>query len=51
MDNNIKSNLNGNNNDVINLRELMLKYLKKWYWFVLAVIIAFILAFVYIKST
>ncbi|VBB48649.1 Capsular exopolysaccharide family protein [uncultured Paludibacter sp.] len=47
MDNNI-----GNANmDVVNLRDLLIRYLKKWYWFLLAIIIAFILAFFYLKST
>ncbi|MGC3978943.1 MAG: polysaccharide biosynthesis tyrosine autokinase [Paludibacteraceae bacterium] len=47
MDNNIESA----NHDVINIRDLLFKYLRKWYWFVLAVIIAFVLTFFYLKST
>lgn len=37
-------------NEIINVRELLFKYLRRWYWFVLAIIIAVIIAFVYIKS-
>ncbi len=51
MNNNIQYNQNQNGEDTINIRELLIKYLHKWYWFVLAVIIAFIIAFVYIRST
>jgi tyrosine-protein kinase Etk/Wzc len=51
MENN-KPNLNSTpNKDNIDYRELMLKYLYKWYWFLLSVVICFIVAFVYLKST
>lgn len=46
MDNNIEKN----NEETINLRDLLFKYFQKWYWFVLALIIAFILAFFYLKT-
>lgn len=48
MDNNFSTN---NNNETINLRDLLSKYLRKWYWFVFAVIIAIIIAAFYIKMT
>ena len=51
MENN-KPNLNSTSNkDSIDYRELMLKYLLKWPWFLLSVVICFIVAFVYLKST
>ena len=50
MENN-KPNLNSTpNTDNIDYRELMLKYLHKWHWFLLSVVICFIVAFVYLKS-
>ena len=39
------------NKDIINLRELLFKYLRNWYWFVLSVIIAFLVATIYLKKT
>lgn len=52
MDNNqTKYNQNGSSDDIINIRELLLKYLSRWYWFVLALIIAFIIAFLFIRSS
>ena len=35
-------------NDTIDLREIILKYLHKWYWFVLSVVCCIILAVFYI---
>lgn len=46
-----KYNQQESGEDVINLRELFLKYLRKWYWFLLSVFLAFIIAFVFIKSS
>ena len=40
-----------NNGDTIYLRDLLFKYIQKWYWFVLAVILCLILATLYIKKT
>lgn len=40
-----------NNNDTIDIRELIFKYLKKWYWFVISVFICLFIAFIYIRST
>ena len=51
MENN-KPNLNSTQNkDNIDYRELMLKYLHKWPWFLLSVIICVFVAFIYLKST
>lgn len=47
----MEKNNNINNTEIINLRELVSKYVKKWYWFVLAVIFAFIIATIYLKKT
>lgn len=46
-----KYNRQRSGDDVINLRELLLKYLRKWHWFLLSVFLAFIIAFVFIKSS
>lgn len=40
-----------NETDIINLRDLFLKYTKRWYWFVLSLIIMLIIATFYIKKT
>lgn len=39
------------NIETINVRELLLKYLSKWYWFVISVIICVAIAYVYLKIT
>jgi len=39
------------NEEVINLRDLISPYVKKWYWFFISVLIALILAVIYIKYT
>ncbi len=39
------------NEDVIDLRAILIKYLKKWYWFVLSVFICAVIAFAYLKTT
>ena len=36
--------------ETINVRDLLFRYLRKWYWFVFAVIIAFTVAWVYLKT-
>lgn len=46
-----KYNRQRSGDDIINLRELLLKYLRKWHWFLLSVFLAFIIAFVFIKSS
>lgn len=54
MENNINNSTNNKTttyNDLINLREIIIKYLRKWYWFVISVFVCFIIAFLYIKIT
>ena len=42
---------NNSNPEIINLRELILKYLRKWYWFAISVTICLIAGFIYLKTT
>lgn len=54
MENNINNSTNNKTttyNDLINLREIVIKYLRKWYWFVISVFVCFLIAFLYIKIT
>lgn len=44
-------NTQSTNNEIINLKELFLKYLKKWRWFVVSVAVCFVVAAYYILST
>jgi len=39
------------NIDPINIRELLLKYLRNWYWFVISAVLCFAIAYVYLKMT
>ena len=50
MENNIP-NLNTSNIDSINLREIVIKYLQKWHWFLISVIVCFTIAYFYLKIT
>ncbi len=53
--NNIPNSIPGknaqNNGDTIYLRDLLFKYIQKWYWFALVAIICLILATLFIKKT
>ena len=40
-----------NNKDIIDIRAILVKYLKKWYWFVISICICVVVAFVYLKIT
>ena len=40
-----------NNKDIIDIRAILVKYLKKWYWFVISICICVVMAFVYLKIT
>ena len=52
MENNINNSTNNRTyNDLINLREIVIKYLRKWYWFVISAFVCFLIAFLYIKIT
>ena len=44
-------NPNATSNETINIREIILKYLSKWYWFVFSVIICIAIAYFYLKIT
>lgn len=49
---NIQINPNRNpNNETVNLREIIIKYIRKWYWFVISFFICFLIAFLYLKIT
>jgi len=50
MENNT-ANKNASNNEVFNLREILLKYLSRWYWFLISVVLCFGIAFFYLKTT
>jgi len=50
MENNT-ANQNASNNEVFNLREILLKYLHRWYWFLVSVVLCFGIAFFYLKTT
>jgi capsular exopolysaccharide synthesis family protein len=52
MENNLKNGQNkALNNDVVAIKSLILKYLKKWYWFVLSVFIFLLIGIIYLKTT
>ena len=38
-------------NNIIDIRQIIIKYLRKWYWFVIAVILCFSVAYIYLKMT
>lgn len=44
-------NNHNSNAEIINLRELILKYLRKWHWFVFSVILCLVAGFIYLKTT
>jgi len=50
MENNLP-NLNNSNIENINIREIIIKYLLKWHWFLISVIICFAFAYFYLKIT
>ena len=50
MENNIP-NLNNSNFDNISIREILIKYLLKWHWFLISVIICIAVAYYYLKIT
>lgn len=47
--NNIASSLTENNNETIDLRELIRKYLRKWPWFIVSIVVCFLVASFYLK--
>ena len=50
MENNIQTS-NTSNLDTINIREIFIKYLLKWHWFLISVVICLALAYFYLKIT
>lgn len=50
MENNTP-NLKSTNIDTINLREILIKYLRKWHWFLISVIVCMAVAYFYLKIT
>ena len=50
MENNI-TNSNFSNPEAFNLREILLKYLRRWYWFFISIVMCFGIAYYYLKST
>lgn len=50
MENNTP-NLNSSNINNIDLREILIKYLRKWHWFLISVAICFVVAYFYLKVT
>lgn len=51
MENNKTISKNGSYNDPINLREIIIKYLRKWYWFVISFFFCFLIGFLYLRMT
>ncbi len=50
MENKIISNRTSNN-DVVNLRDIITKYLRKWYWFVISFFVFLSIGYFYLKIT
>jgi capsular exopolysaccharide synthesis family protein len=50
MENNSNRNATPNS-EIIDLREILFKYLRKWYWFVISVVVCFCVAYLYLKAT
>jgi uncharacterized protein involved in exopolysaccharide biosynthesis len=51
MENNNNLGTNSTNIEHINLRELLLKYIVKWYWFIICVVLCLGVAYIYLKAT
>ncbi|MDP4238026.1 MAG: polysaccharide biosynthesis tyrosine autokinase [Bacteroidota bacterium] len=50
MENNTPD-LNSSNTEIINIREILIKYLQKWHWFLISVIVCLAIAYFYLKTT
>jgi len=50
MENNLL-NIKNSNIDNTNIREIVIKYLLKWHWFLISVVICFTIAYFYLKIT
>ena len=51
MVNNSQSAYKTSNDDNIDIRAILIKYLKKWHWFVISVFVCVAIAFVYLRIT
>lgn len=51
MENNKITSNKTSNNEVINLREIAIKYLRKWYWFVISFFVCLTIGYFYLKIT
>lgn len=51
MENKIRPTNNHSNAEIINIREIVLKYLRNWYWFVISVVLCLIPGYFYLKVT
>ena len=50
MENNIPT-LKSSNIETINIREILIKYLQKWHWFLISAVVCFVIAYFYLKVT
>jgi len=50
MENNTP-NLKSSNIETINIREIIIKYLQKWYWFLISAVVCLVIAYFYLKVT
>lgn len=49
MENSNKTNRNSPNYELIDIKEIVLKYFRKWHWFILSIIVCFGIAYLYLK--
>jgi len=47
MENNIPT-LKSSNIETINIREILIKYLQKWHWFLISAVVCFVIAYFYL---
>ena len=51
MENNKFESNKTSNNDIVSIREILMKYLRKWYWFAIAFIVFLTIGYFYLKIT
>jgi len=49
MENTNKTNHNSTNYELIDIKEIALKYFRKWHWFLISIIVCFGIAYLYLK--
>ncbi len=49
MENSNKTNRNSPNYELIDIKEIALKYFRKWHWFLISIIVCFGIAYLYLK--